>query len=916
MNPEAKRLPVNRAAAKKRMPLISSIQRVGRIGRLLFSVSVLAAIASASSVSATVRYVDLNNGSPTPPYTNWVTAATNIQHAVDAADAGDEILVTNGVYQSGGTVIAAVTNRVAVARPLVVQSVNGPQFTVISGAGTLRCAYLTNGASLSGFTLTNGVAANYGGAGGGVYCESTSAVLSNCVLSSNSANGNGGGAYSGTLNNCTLTGNSAGGSGGADHATLNNCTLTGNLALSRIGGGANYCTLNNCTLTGNIAYQWGGGAGNSVMNNCTLAGNSAWWGSGGSYGGELRNCIVYYNTAPSGPNQNDGTFLYCCTTPLPASGTGNFTNAPLFVDLAKGDLRLQTNSPCIDAGTNTYAVGTNDLAGRPRIVGGTVDVGAYEFQGSHLSVVASAGGSVAQDPDLSDYPVGCLVTLTAKPDAGYGFIRWSGDATGSTNPVTVSMDSSMNVTSVFASTALTLASQGVGTITKVPDQTNYAVGDQVTLTATPGRWQLFSGWADGNTNNPRAITIGESNVYTAVFTNTTPLETVTIGGVSRLAPVGMPAVVVDGTFILAESVSVRGSATVTLTTTFPGSWLFYTVDGSDPAASGAFYSGPFTVGQTSLLRSIAYNADFTRSVAGNPVTIVVLPTLTGLTAGGGSVAIEPPAGDYFSNSMATVTATPAQGWTFLQWLGDATGTNLVVNVHMTRDMTVRAMFGTTLNMAVVGGGSIVVSPVSPWQPYGNNVRLTAVPAMGNYLAFWANAASGATDNPLTLAVTNANPTVTAVFASLAGTGTNSLTVIPDGRGQVALTPPGNLYALNTSVVLQATPDAGQEFIGWSGDASGSENPLIVTMNLNKVIMAKFTKRPRLEGENNPEFLGQEGFRLTLTGEIGVTNEVFGSTDLSNWSLLGTVTNTWGTVQFTDPEAATNAHRAYRARVVE
>jgi len=186
-----------------------------------------------------VRYVNVNNANPTPPYTSWATAATDIQSAVDAAGAGDQIVVTNGVYAGGSWVDPyGNVNCVVVDTPLSLQSVNGPDVTVIDGGGAGRCLYLTNNAVLVGFTLTNGV--------GGVYCESN-AVLTNCVLTGNSASYDGGGAYGGTLNNCTLIGNSAF-YGGWD------CTLI----CFAYGGGASSCTLNNCTLIGNSASGGGG----------------------------------------------------------------------------------------------------------------------------------------------------------------------------------------------------------------------------------------------------------------------------------------------------------------------------------------------------------------------------------------------------------------------------------------------------------------------------------------------------------------------------------------------------------------------------------------------------------------------------------------------------------------------------------
>ena len=301
--------------------------------------------------SQIIHCVSQSSTNPVAPYTSWSTAATNIQDAIDAVYFAPKALVqvSDGVYGSGGRFFPTPTsamNRVYVNAVITVASVNGPEVTVIqgqkaagggNGSNAVRCVGLTNGAVLVGFTLTNGAtySSDYGG---GLLCFG-----------------------GGVVSNCVLTGNSAYFGGGSCRGTLNNCTLTGNSAVSS-GGGAYYSTLNNCTLTCNSALTNGGGA----------------------FYGTLNNCIVHYNSAPTGSNYFSATLNYCCTTPAPGSGAGNLTNEPLFVDQAASNLRLQTNSPCINSGLNSYAKELTDLDGSPRIVGGTVDIGAYECQSPAL----------------------------------------------------------------------------------------------------------------------------------------------------------------------------------------------------------------------------------------------------------------------------------------------------------------------------------------------------------------------------------------------------------------------------------------------------------------------------------------------------------------------------------------------------
>jgi hypothetical protein len=362
--------------------------------------------ATSAAAQLTIHCVDITSTNSVAPFLNWGTAATNIQDAVTVSAANDVVLVTNGLYTGGGkSMEGLITNRVSLDKAILVQSLNGPSMTIIQGAidpistngyGAIRCAWMTNNAILSGFTIRGGATRNWISPalpnqsmnGGGVYGTSNNAVVYNCTIQGNFASWNAGGAYQVTLSNSLLIGNQCGGTGnpntgnagGAYLCNLNNCMLNSNIALDN-GGGTEKCNAMNCEFTKNRAVFYGSGAYQGSLVNCTLVNNTS--GGYGAYGGAvasatLTNCVVYLNSniGPGSTNYVICTFSYSDSDPLPV-GLGNIDVNPKFL---ADDLHLQSNSPCINAGNNSPVRVTLDLDGDPRIVGGTVDIGAYEYQ--------------------------------------------------------------------------------------------------------------------------------------------------------------------------------------------------------------------------------------------------------------------------------------------------------------------------------------------------------------------------------------------------------------------------------------------------------------------------------------------------------------------------------------------------------
>jgi len=423
-----------------------------------------------------------------------------------------------------------------------------------------------------------------------------------------------------------------------------------------------------------------------------------------------------------------------------------------------------------------------------------------------LTVTPSGPGTVTLDPPGGLYTSGSSVTVTAVPDADSAFTGFGGDLSGTTNPQIVVVNANTTATATFAALFDVATSvTGSGTISLDPPGGTYPAGTVVNVTATPEAGFAFTGFGGdlGGTTSPQALLVDADKTVSATFSNEVTLSVSAVGpGAVTLEPPG-------GLYTIGTSVTVTAV----------------------PDADAAFTGWSGGLGGTANPQVVVVNANTSATA-----TFATLFDVTVSAAGPGTVTLDPTGGTYPAGTSVTITALPDADAAFTGWSGDLGGATNPKIVSVSGDLVASASFATLFDVAlsVTGPGSVTLDPPGGTYPAGTIVNVAATPDAGaGFTGFGGDLAGTASPQPLTV---DADKTVSAAFQPLAS---YTLTISIHGGGTVGVSPPTGPYLAGSTVTLTATPAFGNLFARWSGDATGSFNPLQLTMDANKSVQAIF-----------------------------------------------------------------------------
>lgn len=299
---------------------------------------------------------------------------TTIQAAITDTNNGDTVIVYEGTYTGDGNYDIDFQSKA-----ITVRSEKGPDFTIVDCDGRgygfrIRDNEVAE-ARLEGFTIHNAIY-------GAIKCYSSSPPrMVHSIQTKNTKRDYpyAPGYRDVVIHNCVAIDNPGGGIllDGHDNVTISNCYISRN-GTAGVWSYMSWPTFRDCAVVQN------GGTGiratGAIVTNCTIADNSGYgiW----MYEPTITNSIVWANTLGHIYNPDGGTADVTYSDIQDGwPGDGNIHADPCFV-AARASYRLHPNSPCINAGDPNYVFEPNetDLDGNPRIAGGTIDMGAYEFQ--------------------------------------------------------------------------------------------------------------------------------------------------------------------------------------------------------------------------------------------------------------------------------------------------------------------------------------------------------------------------------------------------------------------------------------------------------------------------------------------------------------------------------------------------------
>ena len=315
------------------------------------------------------------NGSCTPPYDTAETALTDLQTAIDNVCDNGEIILDDGDFAFGATVV--------VTKPVTIHSANGRGAVSVSGEGKYRPFTLNHrDAVLDGLAVCNGL-------GGGVQIDAAGGVVDNCLIENCSTSGSG--------SAVVLASKDA----HVRRTIIRNCTATGYGAAYFTAKDAG-ATLESCLVINNKASYGGGiyveSGATAVILNSTVVGNTAT-----SAGGDLYlygNVCAVTNSIISAVHRHATHKTYT---------TCKCRDSAQFVDMLGGDYTPVLNDLAVDGGVGYEGMVPTDVYGRPRVSGAAVDIGAAEYQKADLML------AVGCDEPRVPFADGVSFTLVPEP---------------------------------------------------------------------------------------------------------------------------------------------------------------------------------------------------------------------------------------------------------------------------------------------------------------------------------------------------------------------------------------------------------------------------------------------------------------------------------------------------------------------